>query len=140
LLPASYLIHLAEEWWGGFVPWAAAVSGVALTDQTFLAINAVAWPLTLLGAAITVGRPARVAPTLVVAAALGLNGIVHLLGSLLTRSYSPGTISGALLYLPVAAIALRRARARMPLGEFRAAVAIGVALHGVVAVLAFAAR
>jgi hypothetical protein len=140
LLPASYLVHLAEEWFGGFVAWASAVSGVRLTDASFLAINAVAWPVTLLGAAITVWRPARVAPTLVVAAALGLNGVVHVLGSILTRSYSPGAVTGVLLYLPVAGRALARGRAHLSPRAFRAAIAIGVALHGVVAILAVGAR
>jgi hypothetical protein len=63
-----------------------------------------------------------------------VNGILHLLGSLVTGSYSPGTVSGSLIYLPLGALALHAGRTEEGFGR---AVALGIALHAGVAAIAF---
>lgn len=76
-------------------------------------------------------------PVLVVAAVLTLNGALHLLGSLATSSYSPGVVSGTLVYLPLGLITLVRGRASVAPGAFLGALITGVLLHGLVALVAF---
>ena len=139
LLPLSYLIHLAEEQWGGggFAAWASSALSAPLTESRFLVINAVAWPLVLVVCGIAIIRPALSWPVLVVAALLTLNGALHVLGSLVTSSYSPGAVSGGLVYLPLGLVTLLWGRRTATPGAFLAALLVGVVLHAVVAVVAF---
>ncbi len=106
-LPLAYLAHLAEEWWGGFVPWSQQYG--PMTGEKFLVLNAVIWP-ALVVAAILAWRFSRFGvAALVVSAVLGLNGVLHLLSSLATGTYSPGAVTGAVLYLPLAIAIWRNA-------------------------------
>lgn len=66
-----------------------------------------------------------------------INGTLHVLGSGGSASYSPGVITGLALYLPLGITTLRLGRTRSSAGTFWAAVLLGVAIHGVVAVVAF---
>jgi hypothetical protein len=66
-----------------------------------------------------------------------INGVVHALASVVTVSYSPGLISGLLLFVPLGTVALRRARAQVSARTFRAGIILGVVMHGVVVLLAF---
>jgi uncharacterized membrane protein (DUF2068 family) len=135
------LIHLAEEQWGGpgFAAWASRALSAPLTESRFLVINGVAWPIVLIVCCAAVIRPAARWPVLVVAAVLTLNGVLHILGSLGTWSYSPGFISGALVYLPLGISTLRRGRDTVSPGAFVGALLAGVVLHAMVAIVAFGA-
>jgi hypothetical protein len=57
LFPATYLAHIAEEYWGGegFPRWISRVAGATLTTPEFLTLNAVAWVL-MAGAMVGVVR------------------------------------------------------------------------------------
>ena len=66
-----------------------------------------------------------------------INGLVHAGASVVTRSYSPGVISGLLLFVPLGAITLLRARSRVNRRTLRAGIIVGVLMHGVVVLLAF---
>ncbi len=69
-----------------------------------------------------------------IATVLLVNGLAHIAGTLVTRTYSPGLVTGVVLYLPIAPLVLFRARSQAAFGR---GVAAGVALHGVVMVLAW---
>lgn len=130
LFPATYLVHIAEEVWGGFPAWASRVSGVVLTDERFMSLNAFAFCVMLLANLAAAGfREARWL-MLPFAAAVSLNGLAHLAGSLSSASYSPGLVSGLLLWVPLGLHTLRRARPAFPRAAFWAAVGAGLALHG----------
>ncbi|HEX8921687.1 MAG TPA: HXXEE domain-containing protein, partial [Pyrinomonadaceae bacterium] len=66
-----------------------------------------------------------------------INGLVHAGASVLTRSYSPGLISGLLLFVPLGAITLRRARASVNRRTLRAGIIVGFLMHMFVVLLAF---
>ncbi|HEX9918450.1 MAG TPA: HXXEE domain-containing protein, partial [Pyrinomonadaceae bacterium] len=104
LYPATYAIHLLEELWGGegFTAWLARVAGVQLSTHKFLVWNALALALTALGVWLAARyRRLRWLP-LAYAVAFLLNALSHLAASLYTNSYSPGLVSGLLLWLPLA--------------------------------------
>lgn len=139
LLPLAYLAHLAEEWWGGegFPLWASRFSGRTLTDERFLLINGVAWPLMLAGCLLAVQFPSLLWLAVSFATLLLVNGGLHLLGSVASGSYSPGTVTGVLLYLPLGIITLRRLHPLVSPKEFRGGVVLGIVLHAIVFVVAF---
>ncbi len=44
LFPATYLAHIAEEYWGGFAARTAELAGLAVPEAAFLAANAASSP------------------------------------------------------------------------------------------------
>lgn len=139
LLPA-YVAHVCEEWWGGpgFSAWTRAVLGEEVSPSRFLAINGIAFLLFAVGiaAAIRNRRFGWIAAAL--AALLFLNGVLHLLATTAFATYSPGTVTGVLVYLPLGGLVLRHMSRSLPGPTFSQAVAAGIVAHALVALLAFA--
>lgn len=139
LLPVAYLLHLAEEWWGGpgFAAWTQRALGREVSAARFLALNGVVWPLV---AGLTVAAVRSPSFDWFVAAfstLIVVNAVLHLLGSIATASYSPGLVTGLLLYFPVGGLALRSALASLSPNRFALAAGLGVLVHVAVAVIAF---
>src|SRR5262249_62402280 len=66
-----------------------------------------------------------------VAALLAGNAVWHIIGTVKTRSYSPGVVTGTLLYIPMALMGMRQALG-LPKAEIGAAVIavlIGLSYH-----------
>ena len=139
LLPLSYLLHLAEEWWGGegFAAWTARALGSPVSTTRFLILNSIVWPVFALLTVAAILRP-RLAwfPTTFATVVL-INAGLHVLGSLATSSYSPGLVTGVLLYLPVGIAALSQGRRVVTPRAFQMALLFGVLIHAAVAVIAF---
>jgi hypothetical protein len=101
---AAACLHIFEEfaWPGGFRQWYLKYRGNAATvSRTFLVLINAALLLALTMDALG-GRSERgVALLLTISALMFSNGCWHIWASLKSHSYSPGTITGALLYLPL---------------------------------------
>jgi uncharacterized protein with HXXEE motif len=140
LLPLSYLLHLVEEWWGGegFAAWTARAVGSPVSTTRFLILNSFVWPLFAVLTIAAILRP-RLAwfPTTFATVVL-VNAGLHLLGTLATSSYSPGLVTGVLLYLPLGIAALAQGRRVVSPGSFQRAVLLGFLIHAAVVVIAFA--
>ncbi len=129
LLPLALLLHQVEEWFGGFPAWASTLLGSEITPERFLLINALGLAVFVVGA-----LAARLSPQMAwfgvsLAALVGLNGVLHGLASLSTGSYSPGTVTGLLLYIPLSAIVLRSSAGRLSRPVFTGSVVFGVLVH-----------
>src|SRR5262249_10281772 len=134
LLPLSYLIHMSEEFWGGegFYRWISRLTGAHLTAQDFLVLNAIAWCVMVLAMALVAAWPAFRFLLVVFGGVVLLNAFLHISFSILTRSYSPGVISGLLLWVPLGIYALRREWREERRSVFVAGVALALGLHGLV--------
>jgi hypothetical protein len=107
-LVIASLIHIFEEFVfpGGFKAWWCAyhpeIAG-SVTNRFLIAINTI---LVVFGAivALAVQAPRGNGPAawLALSALLFSNAIFHIIGAIQTKRYSPGMISGALLYIPLA--------------------------------------
>ena len=132
LFPLTYLVHVAEEYGGGFYLWIARLTGGTLTAKQFLSLNLIFGVVMI--SAIALGFWSRAGAWL--AGTFGtivlINGSAHLLGSIITRSYSPGALSGVLLWIPLGVFALRQAWRQVPRSSFLFSVVAGVLLHGLV--------
>ena len=135
LFPATYLLHIAEEYWCGerFFNWASRVSGINLTELAFLEINAAAWTIMLLMSAMAFSRPTFQWIVIPMSTAITINGVAHLLGTIISHSYSPGLVTGFLLWIPLGVFTLYRTRET---GRYWAGVILGVVLHGLVTLVA----
>jgi hypothetical protein len=65
-----------------------------------------------------------------------VNGIVHLLLSVFTFSYSPGTISGVLFFIPLGTVIYKKILPQLQGGEKIAAIAIGILVLVTVSIVA----
>ncbi|HLE57485.1 MAG TPA: HXXEE domain-containing protein [Rhodothermia bacterium] len=137
LLPVAFLVHLAEEWFGGFLDWTPLALGYDVSAVRFVIINATAFVVFLIGAILAIRNPRMAWFSVSLASLLGLNGVLHTLATVGFGLYSPGVITGLLLYIPLSVIILRLSASRLSAGTFRGAVVLGVVLHGIVPILAF---
>ncbi len=103
---AASALHIVEEFFlpGGFAEWDRAYRpeiAASITKRFHIGINAL-----LLGVGLMVGvagfTPSGTAAWLTLAALLFSNAIYHVVGALKTRRYSPGLVTGLLLYVPLA--------------------------------------
>ncbi|MFN2480920.1 MAG: HXXEE domain-containing protein [Pyrinomonadaceae bacterium] len=136
LLPVTYAAHVFEEWRGGFPAWWSRLTGVELSVERFLGLNESALALMTVG--VVTAYMARQLRWLFVAfgAVAAINAAAHLVASAATLSYSPGAVTGALLWLPLGWLILRAGRAELSRRSFAAGVSVGAAMHAVVALLA----
>ena len=138
VLPLLQLAHVGEEWWGGpgFSAWTQNTLGMEIAESRFLLINAIGLVLftAAIVAAVTDRRFAWLAAAL--SALFVLNGAIHLLLTLAFATYSPGVVTGVLLYLPIAGLALYTLSQRLPRPAFVGAVMVGVAIHAAVTITA----
>lgn len=109
LYPATYLIHILEEYGAGegFPQWSSRVTGTPFSTSRFLLLSGLACFLMLIGTYLA-GRH-RNFHWLPVTLALVLlaNVITHTLGTLRTDSYSPGLVSAWVLWFPLSVYTLR---------------------------------
>ena len=136
-LPA-YLIHLAEEWFGGFPQWVAIIAGGPVPSAAFLIINGVAIVLLVVGIRSATSKEESGWIAVAVAAIALINTVSHASGSILTGTYSPGLISAAVLYVPLGSLVIVRALHQAPSATLTRGVIVGVVLHAFVFVAAFA--
>ena len=138
LFTPAYVAHLAEELWGGpgFPAWFAQVAGAPLPLAAFLVINAVALTLLVVGSTIAVRQEEGGWIAIAIATVLSVNALLHLMGSAVTASYSPGLITGIVLYLPLGQLVLIRALHQVDRAQFTQGIIAGVVIHGLVSVAA----
>ena len=111
LFPITYAIHLVEEYGaaGGFSAWARDTLGVALSTAEFLAWNTLGFGLLCIGAAMVWRRSRYRWIEIAMAMAVLGNAAAHVAASAVTWTYSPGLVTGALVWLPLGAWRLRTA-------------------------------
>jgi hypothetical protein len=137
LFVPAYLVHVGEEWAGGFPAWIGTVVGRALPVAAFLGINVVALVLVVVGirAAIREDRHGWIAVAL--ATIMLVNTVAHAVGAALTGSYSPGLMSAVVLYVPLGSLALIRAFDQAPRAQLTRGIALGFLIHAVVSFIPF---
>ena len=102
---AAASVHIFEEfaWPGGFPRWYRKYRANARSvNRRFLFFINAGLLITLFEAALAGRTPFGVALLLTFSAILFSNGCWHVWASYKSRSYSPGVISGTVLYLPLA--------------------------------------
>lgn len=136
LFPLAYGLHIAEEYWLHFPAWVSQHSGSFVSNPRFLLLNGVFWVLMVVAVVAIRARTSMAWLVVTLAAILGINAALHLLGSLVTGTWSPGSITAALLYLPLVIHAFRQVLPRTTRGTALAGVALGAAIHAGVMLLA----
>jgi hypothetical protein len=133
LFPLTYCLHVAEEYWGGetFYGWVSRVWQIDLTRDEFLTLNAIAMGVMIVAVLVANVTTVRL-PIPAFGFVVVLNGSLHVIASVVTASYSPGAISGVLVWVPLGVYALRRSHRALRAAEFYGGIALGALAHGLV--------
>ncbi len=131
-VPAAYIVHVAEEAFGGngLMEWMAAGGGVDLSLAEFLGVN-----MAGLGALCLAAWAARRWdgwrwPLVSGATIFVANGIWHAAICVMTWSYVPGVLTGMLLYIPLGCFVIFRLRHLISPRSLIVAIVIGMVIHG----------
>jgi hypothetical protein len=130
LIPATCLVHIVEEYAGGFPErFAEQLSLSGPANATFLLANGFFWLLMLGAAGLATRRTGWAWALPCLGTIIALNAVLHLSGALLTGSYSPGIVSGLLLWFPLGIAALSWGRRNLSTRKFRRGIILGVVAH-----------
>ena len=102
LAPFIFTLHFLEEA-PGFVKWFNAHVHPGITSESFWVVNLVGLVITSI--VVGIGTMAPSSPSYLLAAAwlsllMPANALIHIIGSVIDRSYVPGVITAIALYLP----------------------------------------
>jgi uncharacterized membrane protein HdeD (DUF308 family) len=137
LFPVTYLIHIAEEYWGGggYSAYLLRLRGVHFSPTRFLLIQSLGVVLMVTGV-ILARRFGFTQMMLVIFGAIVLvNGLTHTVTSIRHGGYGPGLISCLVIWIPLGLITLFRFKGRISERRFWSGVAIGVGVNGIITVL-----
>jgi hypothetical protein len=132
LIVAGYAAHLAEEWIGGLPEWLARFTGNPMPRGTFLWLNAVGLTAMTSGVLAATRWPSLRWLIVAVATAALVNGLAHAVASLITWTYSPGLVTGVLLWVPPGLWLLVVAWREWPRAWWWGGVLTGLVAHAVV--------
>ena len=103
---AAAVVHIFEEfvWPGGFMSWYRRYRGPSISSITprFLIIVNVILLAVCVNAAVATDTSFGAAYWIAVSAILASNGLWHLWAAIRGRVYSPGMVTGLVLYIPLA--------------------------------------
>ena len=137
LFVPAYLVHIAEEWFGGFLGYVAVIAGRPLPASAFLIINSIALALVVTGIRAAVRDERHGWMGVTIATVMLVNTLAHAAGAALTRSYAPGLVSAVVLYVPLGSLTMIRASDQAAPGQVSRGIAAGVAIHTIVFILAY---
>jgi len=138
-LPIAFLAHICEEWLGGpgFPAWTQSTFSVGVSPARFVLMSGgglLVMTVSII-AALRDRRGAWLAVTF--AAMITVNGLLHAIATAAFSTYSPGTITGLLVFVPLGSLALLSMSRCLPRHQFVLAALGGVALHALVLFIAF---
>lgn len=138
VFPVTYVIHIAEEYWGGegYPAYLLRLRGVHLTPTRFWIDQMFGLALVVLGI-ILARRFKWPRFLLTVLGALVLsNGLTHTITAFFHPGYGPGLVSSIAIWIPLGAFTLVRIKREMSNRRYFIAFATGVAINGIVALVA----
>ena len=137
LFPATYVIHIAEEYWGGegYVAYLYRLRGVRMSGTRFLVLQLLGFiwmtGLVILSQLLNFRE--------FMLALLGtitlLNGITHSGTAFSHRGYGPGLVSCVLTWIPLGLLTLIFIYGQMPIMHYVIAIACGVGIIAFIAKL-----
>ncbi len=139
LFPISYLIHIAEEYWGGegYPAYLLRLRGVHMSTGRFLMAQSVGLILVTIG--VILARRLKFLPMMLVilGTIVAVNSLTHIVTALSILEYGPGLVSSIFVWGPLGIVTLIRfKRALNDQRQYWIAIAIGVGVNVVVGILA----
>jgi hypothetical protein len=137
LFPLTYLIHIAEEYWGGegYPAYILRVRGVHLSTTRFLVAQTLG--IVLMAAAVMLARRFNFPHMMVIimASIVLVNGLTHTVTSLSNGGYDPGVLSSVVIWIPLAIFSLIRFKQDVSRKRYFIGIAIGLGVNVLVFVI-----
>lgn len=138
LLSVAYLIHLSDECFSGmgFHNWFSKIFDVNLSLNDFIIINSSGFLATVIIAILY--HFGKINNFIITALCFlfFINGIIHLASSIMTSTYSPGIISGTVIYMPIGFLVFKNIFPLLPEKQRVPAIAAGIIIQVAVALIA----
>jgi hypothetical protein len=128
-------VHIGEEVWGDFPASIAALTGFTVSATAFLAANVFLWMLMTSSVVWVLRRLFDEWVVVALGVIVVINALLHIGGSIMLAGYSPGLVSGVLLWLTLGAITLAKGYTQLPWRNFSFGVIVGAAIHIMVPVV-----
>ena len=137
LFPAAYLLHIAEEYWGGegYSAHLSRTKGVSLSSMRFLFLTGTGWVLMIAGIPVAQRFGFPQLSMVILGTVFLVNGASHAVSSAVTVRYNPGLVTGMLVWIPLGLVTLVQLRERMSGARYLTAILIGVGIQAVVSLL-----
>jgi hypothetical protein len=137
LYPLTYVIHIAEEYWGGegYSAYLLRIRGVHMSPARFLVAQSVGFVLVTL--AVILARLFSFPKTmlLILGTIVLVNGFTHTGTSLTALTYGPGLFSSVFIWIPLGILTLVRFKNAVSKRRFWITIAIGVVVNALIAVV-----
>jgi hypothetical protein len=138
LFPITYLIHFAEELWGGegYPAYLFRLRGVELSTTRFVTLELIGFALLVIG--VVLAHRLRFPEFMIVllGGVVLANGISHTATAIWDGHYGPGLIASAFIWLPLGLVTLISMFGRVAHTRFAVAALIGFGIQGIVALIA----
>jgi hypothetical protein len=137
LFPFTYLIHVAEEYWGGegYPAYILRLRGVHMSTTRFLVAQGVGVVLVTIGVVLAQRFKFPQMMLIILGTIVLVNGITHTATALSIMRYGPGLWSSIFIWMPLGLFTLIRFRNLNSRRRYWIAIAIGVGVNVVVGVL-----
>ena len=138
LFPLSYVIHIAEEYWGGegYPAYILRLRGVHMTTGRFLVAQGAGLVMVTIG--VIIARKFKFLPMMLVilGTMVFVNCLTHAITALSIMEYGPGLVSTILLWGPLGLATVIRFKSTIDdQRQYWLAIAIGVAINVIVGVV-----
>ena len=137
VFPITYLIHIAEEYWGGegYPAYILRLRGVHMSTTRFLLAQGVGFVLVTIGVILARRFKFPQMMLVILGSIVLVNGITHTVTALSIMSYGPGLWSSIFIWMPLGIFTLVRFRKGVTNKKYWIGVAIGVGVNVVVGIL-----
>ncbi len=131
VFPLTYLIHIAEEYWGGegYPAYILRLRGVHLSTTRFLAAQSVGFVLVTIGVLLARKLHFPQMMLLVMGTIVLVNALTHTATALTSLTYGPGLISSILVWMPLGFFILIKYRRAVSRKKYLMAIATGVGVN-----------
>ena len=135
LIPLTIFIHQLEEYFGQFPYWFSNLLNAQLSNQDFIVINGVGLlVLTLFSLSYFFNKKNVILVTL--GTLVFVNGMTHIMLSIFTYSYSPGTITSIVLFIPLGILVFKRLLPKLTPLEKIISIGVGIIILLIVGIIA----
>ena len=137
IFPITYVIHMAEEYFvgGGYSAYLEKLRGVHLSTTRFLVGQSIGVVLMTIGIILAKRYRFQNMLLVILGGTVLVNGITHSVTSITHGGYGPGLITSCAIWMPLGLATLYRFKGENSSRRYWIAVAIGVGINAVIAVI-----
>lgn len=134
LFPVTYFFHILEEYYGGegYSAYLLRLRGILLSPTRFLLVQTIGLTLMIVG--IILSRRLRFPNQLsvILGSVTLVNGLTHMILSLVYTEYVPGLITSLILWIPLGFATLVGLKPTMRKSRYCLCITVGVGINGII--------